>query len=53
MYAAFMDLVKAYDKVEREALWNALKSYGVGEQLMKGMKAFYQEANACIKVNGA
>ncbi len=33
LYAAFMDLEKAYDSVDREALWSVLKVYGVGEQL--------------------
>ncbi len=33
LYAAFMD---------REALWNVLRIYGVGGQLMKGIKAFYR-----------
>ncbi len=29
-HAAFMDLKKAYDRVDREALWSVLKLYGVG-----------------------
>ncbi len=28
LYAAFMDLVTAYNRVDREALWNVLKIYG-------------------------
>ncbi len=51
-YAAFMDLEKAYDRVDRKAVWNVLKIYGVGGQLMEGIKAFYREANACVKVDG-
>ncbi len=48
-----MDLQKAYDRVDREALWNVLKIYGVGGQLMKGIKAFFnREENACVKVDG-
>ncbi len=35
--AAFMDLEKAYDRVDREALWSVLKIYGVGGQLLKGI----------------
>ncbi len=50
LYAAFMDLEKAYDKVDREALWNVLKIYGVGGQLLKGIQAFYREANACVRM---
>ncbi len=52
LYAAFMDLEKAYDRTDRGALWDVLKIYGVGGQLMEGIKAFYREANACIKVDG-
>ncbi len=43
---------KAYDRVDREALWNVLKICGVGGQLMKGIKAFYGAVNVCIKVDG-
>ncbi len=42
MYAASMDLGKAYDRVDRGALWNVLKIYGVGGQLVEGMTAFYR-----------
>ncbi len=45
LYAAFMDLEKAHDRVNREALWSVLKFYGVGEQLLKGIQAFYRGAN--------
>ncbi len=47
LYAAFMDLEKAYDRVDREALLSMLKIYGVGGQLLKGIQAFYREANTC------
>ncbi len=40
LYAAFMDLEKAYDRVDRRALWNIMKSYGVGGQLLEGIKVF-------------
>ncbi len=35
LYAAFVDLEKAYDRVDKKALWNILKIYGVGGQLME------------------
>ncbi len=47
-----MDLEKSYDRVDREYLLNALKIYGMGHQLMEGIKALYREANACVKVGG-
>ncbi len=52
LHAAFMDIEKANDRGERKALWKVLKIYGVGGQLMEGIKAFYREANACVKVAG-
>ncbi len=52
LYAAFMDLEKAYDRVNREAFWNVLRIYRVGGQLLKWIQAFYREANACVKVGG-
>ncbi len=39
MYAAFMDLEKAYDRVDREVPWSVLKINGVGRQLLKGIQA--------------
>ncbi len=48
-----MDLEKAYDRVvDREALWSVLIIFGVGGKLLKGIPAFYREANACVRVGG-
>ncbi len=52
IYAAFINLEKAYDRIHWMAMWNVLKMYGVGGSLMNGVKAFYKEAKACINVNG-
>ena len=30
LYVPFMDLEKAYDRVDREAFWNVLRIYDVG-----------------------
>ncbi len=50
LYAAFMDLEKAYDGVDREVLWSVLKICGVGGQLLKGTQTSYTEANSCVRV---
>ncbi len=52
IYAAFMDLEKAFDRVDSEAFWDVLKICGVGGQLLKEIKAFYRKASACVKVDG-
>ena len=35
MYAAFIDLEKAYDKVWREDTWRTLAMYGVSGRLLR------------------
>ncbi len=46
-----MDLKKAYERVDKEALWSVLKMYGVGGQILQGTQAFI-ETNACMRVKG-
>ncbi len=52
LYAAFMDLEKAYDRVDWLALWDVLKIYGVGGKLLSAVKSFYEEASICVKISG-
>ena len=39
MYVGFIDLEKAYDKVNLEALWQAVKMYDVSEKFLNGMNS--------------
>ena len=34
VYFAFLDLEKAYDRVDRDAMWNVLRSNGIGGRLL-------------------
>ena len=47
---AFMDLEKAYDRVDREAMWRMLSIYGVGGKLLSAVKSFYVDSRACVRV---
>ncbi len=47
-FAAFMDLEKTYDRVDR----NALRVYGVGGQLFEGIRSSFENASASVRVNG-
>ena len=38
VYFVFLDLKKAYDRVERDVMWNVLRLYGIGGRLLQGMK---------------
>ena len=46
-YLSFMDLQQAYDRFNREALWQVLVIYGVGGRLLSGIKSMYGDSEAC------
>ena len=48
----FMDLEKAYDRVNREALWQVLRMYGVGGKFFNGINNIYVNSLACVRVTG-
>ncbi len=52
LYAALMDLEKAYDRVDWQAWWEVLRIYSVGGKLLRAIKSFNEAASACVKING-
>ena len=50
VYFAFMDLEKAYDRVDRDAMWNVLRLYGVGGKLLQAVKSLYVDSKVCVRV---
>ena len=52
MYAAFIDLEKAYDKVWREDMRRTLATYGVSGRLLRAVKALYENSKARVRVEG-
>ena len=51
MYLGFIDLEKAYDRINREALWQVLRMYDAGGKLLSGIKSMYVE-KPCVRLNG-
>ena len=47
-----MDLEKAYDRVNREALWQVLRMYDVGGKILIGIKRMYVNSLSCVRVMG-
>ena len=41
VYVPFVDLEKAYDRINREALWQVLRMYDVGGKLLDGIMSMY------------
>ena len=52
VYEGFINLEKAYDKVNREALWQVLRMYDVGDKPLSGIKSMYVDSSACVRVKG-
>ena len=52
MYVGFIDLEKAYDRVNMEALWQVLRMYDMGGKLLNGIKSMYINSLACVRVKG-
>ena len=48
----YIDLTKAYEKVNREVLWKILRLYGVSEEIIAVIIAFHETATAVLQLNG-
>ena len=46
VYMGFLDLEKAYDRVNRDVLWQVLRMYEVGGKLLSGIKSMYVDSLA-------
>ena len=52
-YIAFIDLEKAFDRVPRMKIWDALKDpyYGIPEKLIRAIYNTYQNISSRVKTN--
>ena len=50
LYAAYMDFRKAYDRVDRDAMWHVLGMYRINGQLLKAVQSLYENSGACVSV---
>ena len=48
-YAVFVDFEKAFDRVDRNALWTKLKSLHVSSKMNKMLRYIYSSVRACVK----
>ena len=47
-----VDLEKAFDRVDRELLWQVLERYGVRGRLKEAVESLYLQSEACVRVQG-
>ena len=52
LHAAFVDFRKAFDSVNREALWRLLEARGVAPKLVSLIRDLYDGCEACVVANG-
>ena len=52
VYVGFIDLEKAYDRVNREVLWKVLRMYDVVGKLLSVIKSMYIDSSACVRIKG-
>ena len=46
MLVAFIDVSKAYDKVDWEKLWSCLERMGINDKFLHFLQALYEGSNA-------
>ncbi|KAL7296538.1 hypothetical protein TKK_0009971 [Trichogramma kaykai] len=49
VYAAFIDLKKAFDTANRIKLWECLKRNGISEYLIERIKQLYEETKGRVR----
>ena len=52
LFACFVDLEKAYNRVPQNKFWKVLQKYGVNGHLLCAIKSFYCRPKVCVRVNG-
>ena len=52
VYVGFIYLEKAYDRVDREALWQVLTMYHIGGKLLSGIKSMCVDSSVCVRLKG-
>ena len=52
LYYCFVDYSKAFDTVNRAALWSKLLAKGIGGKLIKSIYSMYNNAKSCISMAG-
>ena len=52
VFACFVDLEKAYDRIPRIKLWSVLLEYGVNGQLLRAIKSLYSQSEVRIRIGG-
>ena len=53
LFAAFVDLKKAYDSVQHPLLWAALQRKGIHGKMLEGIQSLYDGGDMSMKISGS
>jgi len=51
LYCSFVDFRKAFDLVNRQALWFKLYSLGISSKMLALLRSMYEEVKSCVKLS--
>ena len=51
LYLCFIDLIKAYDSVDRALLWDVLAIFGVPPRMLAVIRQFHDGMQACVRLD--
>ncbi|CAF2091991.1 unnamed protein product [Rotaria magnacalcarata] len=52
LHICFIDLQKANDSANREALWRVCRAYGLSDKMIKMIKLLYKDLKAEVRIDG-
>ena len=52
LFRCYIDLMKAYDRANRQLLWELLSRYGVPVTIVSVIQSFHEGAQARVEING-
>ena len=52
LYVCIIDLIKAYDSVDRTLLWTVLTRFGVPQNIISIIRQFHDGMRACVRLDG-
>ena len=50
VFSAFLNLKKAYDTIDRNAMWQISRMWGVMWEILNPVQSFYVESRAYVRV---
>ena len=50
-FVCYVDFSKAYDKIDRQILWNKIENIGIRGNMLNAIKSLYKNVKCAVRVN--